>query len=166
MRKKIFLTALAMLMILCGCGRKTDDNQEINTQNIQEDSQLNTVDEELGEIIAKITSDIGEMPMTENIPLNEEGFKSFTFVDYIEGSVGVANEPMMSSIAHSVVLVKLPKGRDSAAFANEMKINANPRKWLCVEAEKVSVAAKGQLALLVMSSEVVTDKIVDNFKNL
>lgn len=120
----------------------------------------------LDELMAKITSNLGEMPMTANMPLDSENFEFYTFAGYVEGAEGVACEPMMSSIAHSVVLVRLPAGQDAAAFASKMKQNADPRKWLCVEAEKVSTASKGNLALLVMSASDTTDKIIANFKSL
>ena len=120
----------------------------------------------LDELMTKITSNLGEMPMTGTMPLDSENFEFYTFASFIDGAEGIACEPMMSSIAHSVVLVRLPQGQDAAAFANKMKANADPRKWLCVEAEKVSVASKGNLALLVMSASETTDKIIANFKNL
>lgn len=120
----------------------------------------------LDELMTKITSNLGEMPMTGTNPLDAENFEFFTFAGYVDGAEGIVCEPMMSSIAHSVVLVRLPQGTDAAAFANKMKANADPRKWICVEAEKVSVASKGNLALLVMSASDTTDKIIANFKNL
>ena len=120
----------------------------------------------LGELMTKITSNLGEMPMTENHTLDKETFEFFTFAEYVEGAEAMASEPMMSSIAHSVVLVRLPNGTDAAAFASKMKANADPRKWLCVEAEKVATASKGNLAILVMSASDKTDKIIANFKNL
>lgn len=120
----------------------------------------------LEELITKVTSNLGEMPVTGNMPLDSENFEFYTFASYIDGAEGIASEPMMSSIAHSVVLVRLPQGEDAQAFANKMKANADPRKWLCVEAEKVSVASKGNLAILVMSDASRVDKIISNFKNL
>lgn len=120
----------------------------------------------LGDLMAKITSNLGEMPMTENHTLDAETFEFFTFAEYVEGAEAMASEPMMSSIAHSVVLVRLPNGIDASAFASKMKANADPRKWLCVEAEKVATASKGNLAILVMSASDKADKIIANFKNL
>ena len=120
----------------------------------------------LGDLMAKITSNLGEMPMTENHTLDAETFEFFTFAEYVDGAEGVACEPMMSSVAHSVVLVRLPNGIDASAFASKMKANADPRKWICVEAEKVATASKGNLAILVMSASDRADKIIANFKNL
>lgn len=122
------------------------------------------VKEELSVIMADITSNLGEMPMLMNEPLNEENFEFFTFAKYVSGAEAFVSEPMMGSFAHSVVLVRLPQGADVTAFANEVRANADARKWICVEAEKVTVTQKGDLVLLVMSSADRTDKITNAFK--
>ncbi|MBR4030773.1 MAG: hypothetical protein IKJ06_05205 [Clostridia bacterium] len=122
------------------------------------------VKEELSVIMADITANLGEMPMLMNEPLTEENFEFFTFAKYVNGAEAFVSEPMMGSFAHSVVLVRLPKGADATAFANEVRANADARKWICVEAEKVTVTQKGDLVLLVMSSADRTDKITNAFK--
>lgn len=117
----------------------------------------------LSEIIETITTNLGEMPMTQIMELDKEMFSAFTFVDYVEGAEAYVHEPMMGSFAHSVVLVRLPEGTDVSAFASKMKNNADPRKWICVEAETVKVSTKGNLVLLVMSSEDVANKVTSKF---
>lgn len=117
----------------------------------------------LSEIMASITSNLGEMPVIGEIPLDEENFEFYTFADYVEGAEGYVSEPMMGSFAHSVVLVRLPEGADVNAFASKVKANADPRKWICVEAETVEVRTKGNLVLLVMSSKETANKIVSKF---
>ena len=42
---------------------------------------------------------------------------------------------------------------------------ADPRKWICVEAEKLYVLNKGDLVVLIMSNEL-ADTIKTNFENL
>lgn len=117
----------------------------------------------LSQIMASITSNLGEMPMLGEIELDKENFSFYTFADYVEGAEGYVSEPMMGSIAHSVVLVRLPEGADANAFAAKVKANADPRKWICVEAETVEVKTKGNLVLLVMSTKEIASKIVSQF---
>ena len=117
----------------------------------------------LSEIMTSLTSNLGEMPMIGEIPLDEENFAFYTFADYVKGAEGLVSEPMMGSFAHSVVLVRLPEGTDVSAFASKVKNNADPRKWICVEAETVEVRTKGNLVLLVMSSKETANKIVSRF---
>jgi hypothetical protein len=104
-----------------------------------------------------------QAPMHMTMPLDEENFEFFAFAPYKAGYDAAVNEPMMGSFAHSVVMVKLPEGEDVAAFAKQMKDNADPRKWICVEAEVTSVVSSGNFVMLVMSNEINAKVILDNF---
>ena len=117
----------------------------------------------LSEIMAEITTDLGEMPMIGEIEADKESFEFYTFVPYVEGAEAYISEPMMGSFAHSVVLVRLPEGQNAEDFASKVRANADPRKWICVEAEAVKVSTKGNLVLLVMSSEERVNKITSKF---
>lgn len=112
----------------------------------------------------KILSGV-EVPRYELVPITSENFSHFMFTDYVEGAKGFSADALISSTAHSVCLVSLPSSVNAQNFASQVKQNADPRKWICVEAEKVEAVAKGNMVLLVMSDAVTTDKIVNNFKN-
>ena len=107
-----------------------------------------------------------EMPgvMTQEVPA--EAFEGVFFIPAVDGAEAVMSEPMMSSIAWSVCLMRVPEGTDVAATCAAIKTNMNPAKWLCVEAEKYSVVSNGNTILLVMTSADAHDKIVDNFNGL
>ena len=64
------------------------------------------------------------------------------------------------------LIAKVPEGADAEAFAETMAANANPSKWICVTAESVQTAVKGNLVLLVMSAQATADAIVENFNAL
>lgn len=117
----------------------------------------------LNEIMSDILVGMGETPMLGEIPLDAENFEFFTFAPFVDGAEGLVSEPMMGSFAHSVVLVRLPDGADVKDFANQVKANADPRKWICVEAQEVKVSTKGNLVLLVMSSSENVKVITSNF---
>ena len=119
----------------------------------------------LADIMAAITTGIGETPALMTMELDSESFSAFTFVDYVDGAEAFVSEPMMGSFAHSVVLIRLPEGTDANAFAASVRSNADPRKWICVEAEKVQVSVKGNIVLLAMSSASNVDVITSNFIN-
>ncbi len=120
----------------------------------------------LEEIFAEILKDVGDMPEVENIKIDDEIFQAFLFIEPIEGAEALASEGLMSSIAHSAVLLRLPEGEDVEKVRAEIEKNADPVKWICVGAEKVKVVAHGNTILLVMSFEDLTDKIADNFDSL
>jgi len=128
----------------------------------------------LDEIISKIYTEIpaDEMPMLDNIdvlemaPDNIEYYIGTTDIEYEEI---LASEPMMSSIAYSVVLVRMKDGADIEEAKTKIKDNVDPRKWLCVEVPKedIIVKNKGDLIILIMvEDETTREKIEEGFDNL
>ena len=107
-----------------------------------------------------------ELPMVGSMPLDAEMFPYYAFIDKPAGVEAVVSEAMMGSIAHSVVIFKCADGVDVSAIASQVEANANPRKWICVEAEKTVVVVKGSYILLVMSNTVAADAILANFNSL
>lgn len=65
----------------------------------------------------------------------------------------VASEPMINAIPFSICLMRVKSGTDIEALKEEIKANANPRKWVCVEvdASDVRVESVGNLVLLIMA---------------
>lgn len=129
----------------------------------------------LEELMAKVYEGIPaeNLPMLMDIPIdseNVEGFLGTTEVSYKEA---VAKEPMMSSVPHSVVLVRLNDAKDAEAAVEKIKTSVNPRKWICVEASNVVVKSKGDLVILIMcdtemteEAEALAPKLEANFDNL
>lgn len=148
--KKVFylLSVLALCFVLTGCGSKN-------------------IEGTLPEIMEKLYEGISEdeMPMfVENVELNSENFKNYAFVD-ADYKEAIASESMVTSTAHSVVLIRLNDASDAEDVVKDIEKNANPRKWICVGAENVYVLSKGDLVLLIMSNEL-APKIKENFENL
>ncbi len=77
------------------------------------------------------------------------------------------SEPLMSSIAHSVVLVRANEDADIEKIKKEIKDKVNPQKWICVwvEEEHVHVESRGDLIILIMDNEN-DEKLLENFNNL
>ncbi|MEG1108405.1 MAG: hypothetical protein RSE97_06010 [Oscillospiraceae bacterium] len=107
-----------------------------------------------------------DLPKVGNTAVSSDLYSSYLFINYIEGSEALASEALIGSIAHSVVLLHLPEGGDAATAAADIKANANPRKWICVEAEQVTVKTSGRYVLLVMSDAVTANAISANFSAL
>lgn len=107
-----------------------------------------------------------ETPNYAITELAAEQYPLYLFIDQPEGAQAVTADSLIGSIAHSVVLMRLPDGADVSGIAKQVKDNADPRKWICVEAEKVIVKTKGDLVLLVMSTTDIADAIAANFDAL
>lgn len=81
------------------------------------------------------------------------------------------SEPMMGSQAYSMVLVRVSDSANAASVAQTMKDNINPRKWICVEADDIKAASKGNLALFFMvdsefADTVTASEIMEAFKSV
>ena len=70
-----------------------------------------------------------------------------------------ASESMMGAQAYSLVAVKVKDAADAAAVAQEMLSGIDPRKWICVEADDLRVAAAGDTVVLMMVSSVHADMV-------
>jgi len=153
--KKLIAILLAALtcFALVGCGGNSAPAADAK------------LDMTLEEIVEAVNAGV-ELPAVGNIPVDAESFPYFAFIEYKEGYEALASEAMMSAQAHSVVLVRVPEGEDVAAVAAEIEKNADPRKWICVEAEKTVVTVKGDVIMLCMSNAAAADAIVANFEAL
>ena len=153
MKKLLCLFSILFLSLgVVGCGKK------VETKNIEGS---------LEEIMVKLYAGIKEeeMPMmVENTPLTEENFQYYAFTN-AKYKEAIASESMTGSVAHSVVLIRLEDSKDAETVVKEIKEKADPRKWICVEAEKLYVLNKGDLVVLIMSNEL-ADTIKTNFENL
>ena len=114
----------------------------------------------------------GVMPV-DVADTSEDGLwaiKYFTGLDNAENITEAAVfEPMMGSIAFSMVMVRLTEGADAKAVAEAMKAGIDTRKWICVEADDLMVAGYGDVVMLIMvSSEngMTAQSYVDAFKSV
>jgi len=80
------------------------------------------------------------------------------------------SEPMIGSIAFSLVVLRVNEGEDAKAVAQEMKDNINTRKWMCVEAGDLQVVGYGDVVMLIMVDEaldgIASQDFVDAFKTV
>lgn len=167
MKKINLLVALFFAtLLLVGCGQTKEENVE------------GTLDEILTKLYADLSED--ELPYLEKINFLEkqeeatdeeqaDRIKYYIGTDDIEVKEALASEPAMSSIAYSVVLLRMEENADIEKAKTEIKENVNPRKWLCVEVpeEDVIVKSKGDLIILIMvADEAARTKIETAFDNL
>ena len=120
----------------------------------------------------KVYADIpeDERPMMlGNIEVTDENIEGFLGSDKIAYTEALASEPGISSIAHSVVLLRVEDGADVEEIKTTIKEKVNPRKWLCVgvEREDLIVKNKGNLVILIMvEDEDTREKLEAGFDNL
>ena len=107
----------------------------------------------LEEIMTKVYAGIPEenLPALMDMPVDSENVESFLGTTEVSFKEAAAREPMMSSVPHSVVLVRLNDAESAPAAVEKIKASVNPRKWVCVEASNVIVKSKGDLVILIMA---------------
>ncbi len=103
----------------------------------------------------------------ENVELNSENISSYLGDVSFSFKEALASEPVMSSVAHSVVLVRLNSASDAEKAKKEIKEKVDPNKWICVsvDEENVYVEGIGDLIILVMDNQN-GEKLKDSFLNL
>ena len=106
-----------------------------------------------------------DVPTYETIELNESNFKSYAFVPYEEGITACAADAVVNINAHSLVLIHTENG-NTGELANSILTSADPRKWVCVNADKVTVAYTDHYIMLLMSYDTTTEDILANFNAL
>jgi len=145
--KKIKLFSLIAIMIsglflLSGC---TSDNLEGSLEDIMND--LNNY------VYEGVADD--QKPMLGNINVStdmQDNIEYYIGTKDIEYEEILASEPMMGSIAYSVVLVRMKDGADIESAKQKILDTVDPRKWICVEVPKEDVIVKnrGNLIILIM----------------
>jgi len=129
------------------------------------------VEGSLEELMTKVYADFkeDELPMLGQTEVNEENIEYYLGDSGIEYESALASEPMMGSIAHSVVLVRTKDNADIEGIKTKIKEKIDPRKWVCVGVEKedVTVLNKGNLvALIMVQDETTREKLITAFNNL
>lgn len=153
MKNKVILAVMCFLsvtLLFTGCSKKSND-LNLSTK----------------EIIDKVYAGLeDDLPAVETISVDKDNFSAFFGAEDVDFEEASVSEALMSSVAHSVGVVKLKDGADVERVKKEIKEKVNPRKWICVEAESVIVESRGNTIILIMSFEDTAEKIATNFRNL
>ncbi|HIR51560.1 MAG TPA: hypothetical protein IAA53_09880 [Candidatus Avoscillospira avicola] len=126
-------------------------------------TELTAEEQEVLDTLQQLVAGAADEIMCDNVIISADQYPYYLFIDYIDGSIAASASAMIGSIAHSVVLLKLPADADVAAVAADIEANLDPRKWICVEAEATLVKTSGQYVLMAMSSQDIVDAISANF---
>ena len=160
--KKIFsiiTLLLGGLFMLSGC---SNSNVEGSLEDIME--ELNAY------VYEGVAND--QKPMLGNINVLKDAADNIEYyigTQDIEYEEILASEPMLGSIAYSVVLVRMKDNADIESAKQAILDNVNPRKWVCVEVAKEDVIVKnrGNLIILIMVKDSeIREKIEKGFDEL
>ena len=163
------LLALSLSLTMLACGGKQPTETTAPAANIE-----GTMEELLNKVIEQRPVEFagGVIPI-DLTDTSEDGLwaiQSYTGLeDANQLKEAAAYEPMMGSLAFSMVMVRTAAGADPKAVAEAMKSGVDPRKWICVEADDVKAAGIGDVVMLIMVSttgDMTAQSFVDAFQSV
>lgn len=166
--KKFLSVVLVLTMVLsmAACGGKKAEQTEAPVLSVP-----GTMEELLNKTIEQRPVEfMGGVIPVDLTDSSEDGLwavKSYTGLeDAAQISEAAAYEPMMGSLAFSMVMVRVAEGADANKVAESMKSGIDTRKWICVEANDLKVAGFGDVVMLIMvnsDSGMTAQSFVDAF---
>ena len=173
--KKLICTLLALSLVLAmtACGKQATETTAPET-TAPEGALVGSMEELLEKVIeARPVEFAGGVIPIDLTDTSEDGLwaiQSYTGLeDANQLKEAAAYEPMMGSLAFSMVMVRTKGGEDPKAVAESMKAGVDPRKWICVEADDVKAAGIGDVVMLIMVSttgDMTAQSFVDAFQTM
>ena len=169
--KKLICAVLALTLAraMTACGGKQPTATTAPAANIE-----GTMEELLNKVIeqrpVEFAGGVFPIDLTDTSEDGAWAIKSYTGLDDASQlTEAAAYEPMMGSLAFSMVMVRTAEGADTRAVAESMKSGVDPRKWICVEADDLKVAGIGDVVMLIMVSttgDMTAQSFVDAFQSV
>lgn len=168
--KKILAMILCIMLVfslaLVGCNS--------SGSNGSSDPQSNAVlKESAADIIAYIYEIAdedeefnGRKERFENITITEENSNYHLGTTGIPYEEALVSESPISTSAYSMGILKVKEGEDPESVRKTVEENINPRKWICVGAEKVYVESIDDVIFFVMADEKTAEMLRDAFLSL
>ena len=186
MKKRFLLMRLAGVMAfsMIGCGGNDAETEEPNTGDEIVDTEGDVEGDaeggaEGGVVIDKAFADMTleemilasyaniELPMTGEMEIDQTDAETVAFylgTNDVTFKRGVVSEAMISSIAHSVVVLEMEDAAAAEAAAATLKETAPVGKWVCVVPDQVGTAHRGNIVMMAMSNS--ADAVLANFNAL
>ena len=76
----------------------------------------------------------------------------------------VVSEPLITSQAYSVAIVKVKDNADVEKIKQEMLDNIDMRRWICVSAEQLYITNSGNVIFSIMADKDVAKAVYNDFK--
>ena len=162
----VLVLVMALSMVACGSKKAEETVPALSVGGSMEELLNKTVEQRPVEFMGGVIP----VDLTDSSEDGLWALKSYTGLDdAAKITEAAAFEPMMGSIAFSMVLVRVADGADSKAVAESMKSGIDTRKWICVEADDLKVAGFGDVVMLIMvnsDSGMTAQSFVDAFSKV
>ena len=166
---KVLIIPLCLLVIMTGCGKKSNENTKtIDLGNsatsllddiVKKTSELDK-DDEYGLATIKVTDHQITKEDTEDVL----GLKEDDFTKYIEEAV--ESKVTDSWMTHSIVVAKLKSGLNTSEVANKIVKNTAPDRFGCLKVSKIEGAYYGNYVVFAASEKEIVDNVIKVFKEM
>lgn len=148
------ILALSLVLSLAACGgNAAPETTEAPTEAAV--SVEATCEELLNQIVEKQPVEFmgGIMPV-DLTDTSEDGLWAISYYTGLQDASQITEvsvfEPMMGSIAFSMVMVRVAPEAGTKTVAEAMKTGIDTRKWVCVGADELMVAGYADMVMLIM----------------
>lgn len=150
--KKLISMLLALVMVfgLTACGSAKPTETEAVSQVLE-----GTMEELANQVLELNPVEfMGGFIPVDLTDTSEDGLAALKYNTGLDNAEQISDvavfEPMMGSIAFSMVMVRTAEGQDTKTVAETMKSGIDTRKWICVEANDMQVVGFGDVVMLIM----------------
>ena len=161
----IILIILALILISGGIFILVSRNNQVSNKNLR----LETEGDIKSMIKTIYSTSNTTLPSLETMKIDmsdNNTVSSYTSLkDNSDVEMVIVSEPLMSSQAYSLVVIKLKNGANIDSIKNQIYENINMRKWICVSAEKLYITNYDNVIFYVMSDEESAKSIYNSFKD-
>ncbi len=158
---RMLLLCLTGLVFLCGCG-----DREGGKGDSAGNSLKGSCEEILNEVYENADFDQGFKDSMDSYvasPIDESTRGYVLGTDEVKYTDSVCSSPMVTATAYQCVILRLADGEDPEEAKEKLKEHADPRKWVCVEAESVILENIGDVVLYVMAEKGVAEAVRMSF---
>lgn len=161
-KKNLIICAVVVLIILAviiGIAVKSNNNENIKIESTA--NMKNLIDSIYKNANVELPSlETNEIDMSDNYTVSTyTGSQDNSNIESI-----IVSEPLISSQAYSLVVMKLKNSADVEKVKQNIYDNVNMSKWICVSAEKLYITNYNNIVFYVMSDEDWAQPVYTAFK--
>ena len=160
-QKNIFIIGLILLAVISfiifilvsGSGKKGNVETPKNVNDI-----INTINKNNKNVLPELETIKVDIKNIDEVT-SYTGLKTNDGIESI-----VVSEPLITSQAYSVAIVKVKDNADVEKIKQEMLDNIDMRRWICVSAEQLYITNSGNVIFSVMADKDIAKAVYNDFK--
>ena len=175
-QKKFFIIGLILLAVISfiifilvsGSGNKGNGNKGSGNKGNGNKGNVETPID-VNDIINTINkNNKNVLPELETLKVDIKNIDEVTSYTGLKTNDGiesiVVSEPLITSQAYSVAIVKVKDNADVEKIKQEMLDNIDMRRWICVSAEQLYITNSGNVIFSVMADKDIAKAVYNDFK--